>query len=139
MTPPLPDTVVLCLYNELIVPWETKLKTQTGCWDSRRTHDALQGTGIHLECVEVGRVGAAVSALRKAKKSNFIVFVSHTSQMQDLFRHIRNCAAHAGIVLAKKGGRPSALHFQLRGRSGVVIEGELAPAALPVLAHSLVT
>jgi hypothetical protein len=138
---PLSDDVVLCLYRDLIVPWETQLKTRTGCWDAKRTNEVLFGTRIHLECVEVGKVERTAAILAKAEDSNFVVFVSSSSQMRDLFRHIRNCAAHARIIATHQRAAGFKLHFQgyQRGRPELAVQGQLAPKFLPTLLHSLVT
>ena len=105
----LPNTTVLFLYKSVIVPWETQLKNESGCWDVKRSREALKVTDIQLECVEVGEVEAVSQKFRMAGKKNFIVFVSTRSQMKDLFRHIRNCAAHASISYHRSRTKESIL------------------------------
>ena len=137
----LPDTTTLFLYKSIIVPWEIKLKNESGCWDVKRSREALKATDVQLECVEIGEVETVSEKLRKAGKKNFIVFVSANSQMKDLFRHLRNCAAHASISSHKSRTKESMLRFsgtRLR-KSELAVSGQIASAYLSQVVAALVT
>jgi hypothetical protein len=141
MPPTLPDTTALFLYKNIIVPWESKLKNETGCWDVKRSRDALKVTDIHLECVEVGDVEATFQKFRKNGKINLIVFVSKSSQMKDLFRHLRNCAAHASISSQSSRAKDSVLRFSgtLLKKPELADSGQIAYADFRRLVSALVT
>lgn len=137
----LPDATVLLLYKSIIVPWETKLKNESGCWDVNRSREQLKTTGIHLEPVEIGEVETTSQKLRMSGKKNFIVFISAKSQMKDLFRHLRNCAAHATITPYKLRGGRSALRFTgtLLRKHELAISGQIQPEYLAKVVTALVT
>lgn len=137
----LPDATALFLYKSIIVPWETRLKNESGCWDVKRSREALKATDIQLECVEVGEVEAASQELRRGGKENFIVFVSASSQMKDLFRHLRNCAAHACISSHKSRTKEPTLRLSgtLSRKPGLAISGQFASAYLGQIVVALVT
>ena len=137
----LPDATALLLYKNIIVPWETSLKNESGCWDVKRTRELLKPTDIHLESVEIGEVEVISESLQKSGKKNFIVFVSSSSQMKDLFRLLRNCAAHASFTTQKAKAGESTLRFKgtLRRRSDLAVSGQLAPESLAQVVATLVT
>jgi hypothetical protein len=137
----LSDTTAIFLYKSVIVPWESELKNKSGCWDVKRSREALKATGIQLECGEIGRVEAMSQKLLKAGKKNFIVFVSSSSQMKDLFRHLRNCAAHARISSHKSRAKESSLRFSsmVAGKKKLAISGQIAPQYLSKIVAALVT
>jgi hypothetical protein len=137
----LPDTTALFLYKSIIVPWETQLKIESGCWDVKRSREALKATDIQLECVEVGQVEAMSQKFRRAGKMNFIVFVSTSSQMKDLFRHLRNCAAHASISFHKSRTKEPILRLSgtLLRKPDLAISGQFASAYLSQIVAALVT
>ena len=137
----LPNTTVLFLYKSVIVPWETQLKNESGCWDVKRSREALKVTDIQLECVEVGEVEAVSQKFRMAGKKNFIVFVSTRSQMKDLFRHIRNCAAHASISYHRSRTKESILLLSgtLLRKPELAVSGQITTAYLRQLVAALVT
>ena len=137
----LSDATALFLYRNVIVPWETKLKNETGCWDVKRSRDALKPADIHLECVEIGEVEKTAKELLISRDKNFIVFVSANSQMKDLFRHIRNCAAHASISSHTSGTNGSTLRFSanLRRRPELAVSGQITSACLNLVMAALVT
>lgn len=137
----LPDATALFLYKDIIVSWETKLKNESGCWDVKRSREALKATDIQLECVEIGDVETVSEKLRKSGKKNFIVFVSVKSQMKDLFRHLRNCAAHARISCHKSRTKEPTLRFSgtLLRRPELAVSGQIASAYLSQIVAALVT
>lgn len=137
----LPDTTVLFLYKSIIVPWETQLKDESGCWDVKRSREALKATNIQLECVEIGEVETVSQKLRRAGKKNYIVFVSASSQMKDLFRHLRNCAAHASISSHKSQTKEPILRFSgtLLRKPELAVSGQIASAYLSQIVAALVT
>lgn len=137
----MPDTTALFLYKKIIVPWETQLKNKSGCWDVKRSRDVLKTIDIQLECVEIGEVEAISQKLRGAGKKNFIVFVSTRSQMKDLFRHLRNCAAHASISFHKSKTKGSTLHFsgKVFRKSDLAVSGEISSAYFSQMIAALVT
>lgn len=141
MSTTLPDRTALFLYQCIIVPWETKLKNESGCWDVKRSREALRATDIQLECVEIGEVEVVSQKFRRTGKKNFIVFVSTSSQMKDLFRHLRNCAAHASIASHKSRTKESALRFsgKLLRKPELAVSGQIASAYLSQLVAALVT
>lgn len=93
----LPDEAMLFFYKHIILPWETGLKLKTGCWNVKKTQEALKLMDVQIQCVGSGQVEDAAEKQRASKQTNFIVFVGRKSQMKDLFKHLRNCAAHASI------------------------------------------
>lgn len=137
----LPDHVILCLYSEIIVPWETGLRETSGCWDIKRTRLELQNTSIHIEIAEAGQVSEVAKAIRRKRIKNFVVFVGADSQAKDLFRHLRNCAAHASFRLKSPRQATPTLLFQGLGYRNAhsVIEGQLEISHLAPLVRSLVT
>lgn len=137
----LPDTVVLLLYKSIIVPWETRLKNESGCWDVKRSREALKATDIQLECVEVGQVESVSQKFREAGKKNFVVFVSNKSQMKDLFKHLRNCAAHATISCDKSRTKEPILQFsgKVHHKRELAVSGQIASAYLGQVVAALVT
>ena len=137
----LPDTTALFLYKSILVPWETQLKNESGCWDVKRSREALKATDIQLECVEVGEVEAVSQKFRRAGKKNFIVFVSTSSQMKDLFRHLRNCAAHVSISSHKSRTKESMLRFSgtLLRKPELAVSGQIVSANLSQIVAALVT
>ena len=141
MSTALPDTIALFLYQCVIVPWETQLKTESGCWDVKRSREALKATDILLQCVNIGEVELVSQKLRSAGSKNFIVFVSRTSQMKDLFNHLRNCAAHAGISSHKFRINEPMLRFSgtLLRRPELAVSGQIESANLSQIVAALVT
>jgi len=141
MTATYPDSTAIILYKSIIVPWETKLKNESGCWDVKRSRDALKATDIQLVCVDIGEVEAASETLRTSGTKNYIVFVSASSQMKDLFRHLRNCAAHASISLHKFRTKEPTLRLSgtLRRRPELAISGQVTPTCLCQIVAALVT
>lgn len=135
----LPDATALFLYKDIIVPWESKLKNESGCWDVKRSREALIATDIQLECVEIGEVETVTQKLRKSGKKNFIVFVSANSQMKDLFRHLRNCAAHARIASHKSRAKEPILRFSgtLLRKPELAVSGQFASAYLSQIVAAL--
>ena len=137
----LPDATALLLYKNIIVPWETKLKNQSGCWDVNRSRELLKTTDIQIESVEIGEVEGVSAKLRRSGKKNFVVFVSAKSQMKDLFRHLRNCAAHASIAPYRTRAGNSTLRFSgtLLRRPELAVSGQLATDSLAQVVAALVT
>lgn len=141
MTAIYPDATAIILYQSIIVPWEKKLKSESGCWDVKRSRDALKATDIQLLCVELGEVESKVDELRISGSKNYIVFVSKDSQMKDLFRLLRNCAAHASISLLKPQKKEPILQLtgKKRGKSELTISGQVTATCLCQIVAALVT
>lgn len=138
---PLPDSIVLHLYKDIILPWETELKSAKGCWNVARTRQRLLGTELELECVALGTIEERLATRTANSSKNFVYFVSNSSQMQDLFRHIRNCAAHAAVQVISRSRYPLRLHFQgnVRGSTQLAISGQLDAPVMSDLVNALVT
>ena len=111
MSSTLPDEAALFFYKHIIVPWETKLKNEVGCWDVKRTREALEGIAVQINCVEIGRVESTVENEHAAAQGNFVVFSSQRSQMKDLFRHLRNCVAHCSVSVVRSRKRVTRYRF----------------------------
>jgi hypothetical protein len=127
MSATLPDEVMLFLYKDIILPWEMHLKDEVGCWDAKRTQLALKSTDVLLRCVASGQVEDAADTLQRSRQRNFVVFTSNKSKMKDLFRHLRNCAAHSSISTAGKRSRPTMYAFsgEQYKKTALAISGQL--------------
>jgi hypothetical protein len=137
----LPDEAMLFLYKHIIMPWETGLKNEAGCWDVKRTRQALKRFDVQLQCVDSGQVEDAAEKQRASKQTNFIVFVSKKSQMKDLFKHFRNCAAHSSISTARARGRKTVYRFsgtEYR-KPALAVSGELDLVCFREVIGALVT
>lgn len=137
----LPDEAMLFFYKHIIMPWETTLKDEVGCWDVKRTRQALQRANLQLQCVDSGQVEDAVEKQRTAKQRNFVVFASKRSQMKDLFKHFRNCAAHSSFSTTVGRGRKIMYSFSGNEykKSVLAVSGELDLACFRELVRALAT
>lgn len=137
----LPDSIALFLYKSVILPWETQLKNKSGCWDVKRSRETLKAIDIHLECVKIGEVESVSQKFLEAGHNNFIVFVSTSSQMKDLFRHLRNCAAHASISYYEPQTKEPILRLsgKLFRKPELAISGQITSSYLNQIVAALVT
>ncbi len=138
----LPDAVAILLYSKIIFPWETGLKSAKGCWDVNRTRALLVDTDIDLKCVSAGEVEVEISKRTSRSPRNFVYFLSSASQMQDLFRHLRNCAAHASIRVESppsKGGPRLVFSGIQQRKIHLAVSGDLELGVMSSLVATLAT
>jgi hypothetical protein len=136
-----PEKIVLAIYEKIILRWELKLKNESGCWGVNRSRAALRDIDIDLVCVEMGEVETRSKVLLKNKKTNYIVFFSSSSQMKDLYRHLRNCAAHACISYHVSDDKESLIKIsgKLWGKPDLAIKAQFASRYLERILAALVT
>ena len=138
----LTDEAAAFLYKSVIVPWESELKQRTGCWDVNRTRKKLIDTDIDLRCLGAGEIEIEMAKRTSRSKRDFVYFVGRGSQMQDLFRRLRNCAAHASIGFeVSPAKKPPRFTFKstLDKKSELAISGNLEFNAMVMLVAALVT
>jgi hypothetical protein len=104
------------------------------------TKRKLAKVGVLLESAKSETLPAVALHLRSGPAQNYFVFVERQGQARDLFGHIRNAFAHAGVHESGNSRRGKFLHFRSlnRNRTTVAMEGELNVAHLPALIDALV-
>lgn len=137
----LPDEAMLFFYKHIIMPWETDLKSKKGCWDIGRTREALKLIDVKLLSVVSGQVEDSVKKQQASKQNNFIVFVRKKSQMKDLFKYFRNCAAHGSIVttITQRGMTLYKFSGTEQRNKALVVSGQLDLECFKKVIEALVT
>jgi len=136
---PIPDEMILILYRQILVPWETLLKSHTGKWDADPLRTLAARYELLIESIEQEHVASRVEQIRGNGPQDYLVFVRGKSLGFDLFRHVRNAVAHTGISLLKRTRKPTLLNFQspaYRG-PGFAFIGQLRTERLSPLVEAL--
>lgn len=139
MITPIPDEMILILYKQILVPWETVLKSHNGKWDAEPLRTFAESCGLVIESIEQEHLAPRVKHIRGAGPTDFLVFVRGKSLGCDLFRHVRNAVAHAGISILAKPQKPTTLLFQSPAsrKPGLAFIGQLGPERLSTLIEAL--
>lgn len=134
------DKTLLLLYRAVLLPWELELKSATGCWNIRQTRQRLSLLQIALHPVKAGEVQAAVIELDRIGEANYFVYTSSSSPTKDLFRHLRNAVAHAGVQEHALSARTSTVTFSTKAPNtlAATMNGKLRANRLPKFLETLV-
>lgn len=135
----IPDEVTLILYKQILIPWETLHKNHNGRWDAEPLRALARRLELAIESVEQEFVSTRVEQIQSNGPQDFFIFVRGKSLGCDLFRHIRNAVAHAGISLLKGPRKPVLLTFQSPAvrRPGLALVGQLRTERLSSLIEAL--
>lgn len=140
MTTPIPDEMILILYRQILMPWETLLKNNNEKWDAEPLRALAAKFELAIENIEQEHVSSTVEQIRSNGPQDFLVYVRGKSLGRDLFRHVRNAVAHAGISIHKRPRKPTLLEFKspaFRG-SGLALVGQIRAERLSPLIDALV-
>ena len=107
-----PDQVILVLYKQILMPWETLLKNHNGIWDAAPLRALAAELELVIESIDQQHVSFRAEQIRRNGPQDFLIFVRGNSLGSDLFRHVRNAVAHAGISLIKKPRGLMLVNFQ---------------------------
>lgn len=135
----IPDELILILYKQILMPWETLLKNHNGKWDADPLRALATKLELVIESIEQEHVSSRVEQIRSNGPQDFLIFVRGKSLGSDLFRHVRNAVAHAGISQLKKPRKHMFLNFQspaFRG-PGLAFVGQLRVERLSPLIEAL--
>ena len=139
-SPQLSSKTLSLLYRNVLIPWELKLKFASGCWDIRQTRKALEGFDIELLISNAADLPEAAKRLGDDPQMSFFVFTSSSSASSDLFRHIRNSFAHAGISEVLRTKKLTTISFvaQSKDRAATAMLGRIRFELMDVLLEALV-
>lgn len=92
------DAQITALYRGVLVPWERLYVAVEENWKVNTLRGSMPSFAIEIVSVELAQVENKLNELIEQGTKNFFVFVRGVSQGRDLFRHLRNAIAHAGVT-----------------------------------------
>jgi hypothetical protein len=133
------DVTILCLYRQILLPWEKELKIREKQWNPEPLQIFCENSGLLIERTEQKAVAPRASELEGEATSEFFVITRGKSLPYDLARHIRNAFAHGGVSASNQNSSPSLLRFvapPARG-TGYAFVGQLFAKRLQSLIQAI--
>jgi hypothetical protein len=133
------DSQIVCLYRDLLVPWETAYGAVVNHWSAQYIEDWPSSMTLTVSSVTAQELDETLQAFLDDNKLNFFVFVRRKSKGRDLFCHLRNAVAHAGVSRHPQLHGAALLRFKTPGpnKKGVTMVGQLEERHLPDLLTKL--
>jgi len=135
----LTDSHVVSLYRNILVPWETTYGAVLTHWAAQHIDDWPVFLRITVTSVTAPELDEHLQSLLDDNILNFFVFVRRKSKGWDLFCHLRNAVAHAGVTRHPQLNGTALLRFKTPGpgKKGVAMVGQLEEQHLPALLTKL--
>lgn len=134
------DFQITMLYKGVLAPWEQRFATQKANWEIETLKASAIGLHVEFDSVELTQVEAKLNERIEQGSRNFFVFVRHSSQGRDIFRHLRNAIAHAGVTRHQEDNEPNpSLRFKSPNPSkkSVAMAGQLEELHLSIFIAAL--
>lgn len=121
------DQQVVALYSEILLPWERGFIAVEGQWNLAHVHEHLATASLEVSSVGAKDIEDRLQVTIERGRANFFIFARGKSQGRDLFRHLRNAIAHAGVTLHRFENGSDVLRFKSPGlnKNTMAMAGQL--------------